>query len=58
MSYQRSTGTWLVIMSEPGIVAILDDLQQIARLLGRERLGAPVVEDQQFDPGERRRSLA
>ena len=28
-----------------GIVAILDDLQEIARLLGQERLGAPVVED-------------
>src|SRR5271154_1286103 len=31
------------------VVAILDDLQQIARLIGRERFGAPIIENQQLD---------
>src|SRR6202167_2604911 len=48
-SCQRSTGTWLVMMSEPLSVAILDDFEQIARLIGRERFGAPIIENQQFD---------
>ena len=30
-----------------GVVAVLDDLQKITRLFGQERLGAPIVEDQQ-----------
>ena len=34
-------------------VALLDDLEQIATLLGPERLQAPVVEDEQLDPAER-----
>src|SRR3954454_3148401 len=41
-----------------GIVAILDDLQEIARLLGQQRLGAPVVEHQQVGPGELTQELA
>src|SRR5271157_5698183 len=31
------------------VVAILDDFEQIARLIGRERFGSPVVQDEQFD---------
>src|ERR1700733_3179124 len=31
------------------VVAILDDFQQIARLIGRERFGSPVVQDEQLD---------
>src|SRR6202142_3608981 len=31
------------------VVTILDDLQQIARLVGRERLRTPVIEDEQLD---------
>ena len=34
------------------VVAVLDDFEQIARLVGGERFGAPVVQDQQFDAGE------
>jgi hypothetical protein len=34
------------------VVAIVDDLQQIAALLGGERLWAPVVQNEQIDPGE------
>ena len=34
------------------IVAVVDDLQQIAALLGGQRLGSPVVEDQQVDARE------
>jgi hypothetical protein len=30
-----------------GVVAVLDDLQQIARLIADERLRPPIVEDQQ-----------
>ena len=36
----------------PGVVAILDDLQQIALLFGGQRLRPPIVQDQQVDPGE------
>ena len=35
-----------------GVVAILDDLQQIALLFGEQRFRPPVIEDQQIDPGE------
>src|SRR3546814_14708703 len=35
------------------LVAILDDLQEIAALLGVERLRSPVVEDEQVEAGER-----
>jgi len=34
------------------IVTILDDFEQIARLLGRERLRSPVIEDEEFDPAD------
>ena len=47
ISYQRSIGIWLVIISEPFVVAVLDDLQQIALLLGGQRFRTPVVDDQQ-----------
>ena len=36
-----------------GVISVLDDLQQIAALLGVQRLGAPIVEHQQIDAGER-----
>ncbi len=36
------------MMSEPLIVAILGDFEQIARLIGRERFGSPVIQDEQF----------
>ena len=35
-----------------GVVAILDDLQEVAALLGRERLWSPIVEDAEIDAGE------
>jgi hypothetical protein len=35
------------------IVAIVDDLEQVATLLGVERLRSPVVDDQQTDAFER-----
>jgi hypothetical protein len=35
------------------VVAILDDFEQIARLIGGERFGSPVVQDEQFDARER-----
>src|SRR5271157_1693749 len=35
------------------VVAILDDFEQIARLIGGERFGAPIVENEQFDARER-----
>jgi hypothetical protein len=35
-----------------GVVAILDDLQQVAALFGRQGLWSPVIQDQQIDPGE------
>jgi hypothetical protein len=31
------------------VIAILDDFEQIARLIGRERFGSPVIQDEQFD---------
>ena len=34
-SCQVSTGSWLVISVEPRAVAVLDDLHQIAPLVGR-----------------------
>jgi hypothetical protein len=34
------------------VVAILDDFEQIARLIGGESFGSPVVQDEQFDAGE------
>ena len=34
------------------IVAVLDDLQQIALLFGQQRLRSPVVQDQQVDAGK------
>ena len=35
-----------------GVVAILDDLQQIALLLGQQRFRSPIVEDEQVDAAE------
>ena len=35
------------------VVAVLDDFEQIARLVGVERLRPPVVEDEQLDASER-----
>ena len=35
-------------------VALLDDLEQVAALLGPERFQAPIVEDQQLDAGDGR----
>ena len=35
-----------------GVVAVLDDLQQIALLFGEQRFRPPIVQDQQIDPGE------
>ena len=40
------------------VVAILDDFEQIARLIRGERFGSPVVQDEQFDAARERRSLA
>src|SRR5271166_2588008 len=34
------------------VVAILDDFEQIARLVGRERFGSPIIQDEQFDARE------
>jgi len=31
-----------------GVVAVLDDFEQISRLIGVERFGPPIVEDEQF----------
>src|SRR3954469_12884415 len=58
MSYQRSTGTRPRDQERAGIVAILHDLQEVARLLGQQRLGAPVVENEQVGPGELAQELA
>lgn len=53
ISYQRSTGTWLVInQGRAAVVAVLDDLQVVARLFGQERLGTPIDEDQQVHLGD------
>ncbi len=52
-SCQRLTGTWLVIKQRAAIVAAVDDLEQIAALLGVERLRSPIVDDQQSDAFER-----
>ena len=41
-----------------GVVAVLDDLQEIARLLREKRLGSPIVEHEQVDPGELAQELA
>jgi hypothetical protein len=35
------------------VVAILDDFEQIARLVGREGFGSPIIEDEQFDARQR-----
>src|SRR5215472_4993754 len=35
-----------------GVVAILDDLQQVALLLGQQRFGSPIVEDKKIDAAE------
>ena len=35
-----------------GVVAVLDDLQQLALLLGQQRFGSPIVEDEEIDAAE------
>jgi hypothetical protein len=35
-----------------GVVAVLDDLQQIALLFGQQGFRPPVIKDQQIDPGK------
>ncbi len=35
------------------VVAVLDDFQEIAGLVGAERLRSPIIQDEQFDAGER-----
>jgi hypothetical protein len=35
-----------------GVVAVLDDFEQVAGLVRRERLRTPIVEDEKFDPAE------
>ena len=40
------------MISEPAFVAVLDDLQQVALLLGQQRFRTPVVEDEQIDAAE------
>ena len=52
MSCQRSTGTWLVMMRRSLIIAVFDDFEEIARLLGREGFRPPIVEDEQFDASD------
>ena len=34
------------------VAAVLDDFEEIARLVGRERLRTPVIQDQKFEAGE------
>ena len=35
------------------VVAVLDDFEKIARLIGRQRFRPPIVEDEQFGPSDR-----
>ena len=35
------------------VVAVLDDFEQIARLVGGERLRSPIIEDEQLDARQR-----
>ena len=35
------------------LVSVLDDFHGVAALIGVEPVGSPVVEDQQFSPGQR-----
>ena len=35
------------------VVTVFDDFEEIARLVGRERLWTPVIQDEQFDADER-----
>jgi hypothetical protein len=35
-----------------GVVAVLDDLQQVALLLGQQRFGSPIIEDEEIDAAE------
>ncbi len=51
-SCQCSTGTWLVTMVERAAVAIVDDFEQVAALLGGQRGEPPIVEDEQVDAGD------
>ena len=50
ISYQRSTGSWLVTMVDRR--SILDDLKQVTTLLVVELLGSPIVEDEQVHLGQ------
>ena len=51
-SCQCSTGSWLVTMVDAAAVAIVDDLEEVAPLIGRQIGEAPVVEDEEFDAGD------
>ena len=51
-SCQSSTGTWLVTMVDARSVPVVDDLHQVAPLLGIERRDRPIIQDQQLHPGE------
>ena len=37
----------------PALVAVLDDLEEVAPLIVGERFGSPIVEDEQVDPFKR-----
>jgi hypothetical protein len=41
-----------------GVIAVLDDLQEVARLLRKQRLRSPIVEHEQVDPRESAQELA
>jgi len=47
-------GTWLVIQERSFVVAVIDDLKEIATLLGGERLGSPIVDDDEVCALQRR----
>jgi len=57
ISCQRSTGIWLVIR-RAGVVAVLDDFEQISRLIGVERFGPQSSRMSSFAREIVRRSLA
>ena len=42
----------------PGLVVVLDDLQEVSALVGVEGLGAPVVENEKIDAAIERSILA
>jgi hypothetical protein len=52
MSCHWATGSWAVISVDFAPVALFEDFQEIEALLIIERVGAPVVEDEQLDTRE------